>query len=80
MDPLRLLELEMRERAGLLTGPEREELASVPITIGTPPAIVLPRPCKSEADFDALARRREAQLEADPAHPFRKPSDWRPIP
>lgn len=62
MDPLRLLELEMRDRAGLLAGPERGELAAVPITIGKPPAIVLPRPCKSEDEFEArvLAHERRA--------------------
>lgn len=74
--------LAMKERTVGLADAERAELQSIPVVVGNPPAIVLPRAFPStprgEADFERWVREREAQLAADPTHPHGKPSDWKP--
>lgn len=74
--------LGMKAHVAGLSDAERAELQSIPVLVGNPPAIVVPRAFPStpegEEDFERWAREREAQLAADPDHPHGKPSDWKP--
>jgi hypothetical protein len=68
--------LEMKAAAGLLTTDEAAELRRIPITVGGPGGtIVVPRPARNEAEFEAMAQEGERVAQAwqawDGSKPFR---------
>lgn len=67
--------LEMKAAAGLLSPTEAEELRAIPISVGGPDGtIVVPRPARDEAEFEAMVQRGEERARAwqnwDGSKPF----------